>query len=391
MAQVYVSYARHDLNAALPIIEAINEAGLNVWHHREPSAGVDWAIEMQRQIEEAQCVVVLWSKAAAQSSFVEREIQIHHAAIQAWSLNRLVLAALDDTPLPVGLRDLPNISIRSRFDLEQLIERARAVVSQQQQESEERRRQEEERRRRESAERRRREIPALEVEAAEKGQSEKKVRSEKPLPTRSAPAASASGMLWLIIAVVLTGSMTWYQDLPILALLLLVAAIGAAFGAAAVWAWTRTRRSRLRSTPEPYTTLLEVPAASEGVRVFVSYSRQDGPTVEQLVQEMEQLGHKVWIDRKSISPQRYAAPIVAAIRDSRFVALMCSQSAFTSDHVIREVYVAGDFKKSFIVFQLDSTKFPDEIHYFLSGYPRIPVATTDQQKLRSEIARLLAA
>ena len=99
---------------------------------------------------------------------------------------------------------------------------------------------------------------------------------------------------------------------------------------------------------------------------------------------------RVWIDREAKGSQRYAAPIVRAIRTSRLVALMCSQNAFTSDHVVREVYVAGDYKKPFITFELDSTQFPDEILYFISGFPRIPVASMDPQRLRSEIARLVA-
>jgi hypothetical protein len=80
---------------------------------------------------------------------------------------------------------------------------------------------------------------------------------------------------------------------------------------------------------------------------------------------------------------------VRAIRMSRLVALMCSQNAFASDHVICEVYVAGDYKKPFIVFQLDSTEFPDEIIYFVSGFPRVSVATIDPQQLRSQIAQLV--
>jgi hypothetical protein len=73
------------------------------------------------------------------------------------------------------------------------------------------------------------------------------------------------------------------------------------------------------------------------------------------------------------------------------VALMCSRNAFTSDHVIREVYVAGDYKKPFLAFQLDPTEFPDDILYFISGFPRLPVAAVNSQQLRSEIARLVAA
>jgi hypothetical protein len=94
--------------------------------------------------------------------------------------------------------------------------------------------------------------------------------------------------------------------------------------------------------------------------------------------------------------QRYAGPIVTAIRQSRLVALMCSQNAFASDHVIREVYLAGDYKKPFIVFQLDSTEFPDELRYFVSGFPCVPITTrefttVDRQQLRSQIAKLIAA
>ena len=105
---------------------------------------------------------------------------------------------------------------------------------------------------------------------------------------------------------------------------------------------------------------------------------------------MNDLGYAVWIDRQTAGSERYAAPIVRAIRTSRLVALMCSRNAFGSDHVIREVYVAGDYKKPFIVFQLDTTEFPDEVRYFVSGFPRVPIATIDPQRLRSQIAQLVA-
>jgi hypothetical protein len=135
------------------------------------------------------------------------------------------------------------------------------------------------------------------------------------------------------------------------------------------------------------------PAPSDGrsPQVFISYSRLDGRVVDRLARQIEQLGYVIWIDRQSPGSQRYAAPIVRAIRTSRLVALMCSRNAFASDHVIREVYVAGDFKKPFIAFQLDPTDFPDEVLYFVSGFPRIAVAAMDTQQLRSEIARLVDA
>jgi hypothetical protein len=83
--------------------------------------------EVRRALDTAQCVVILWSEAAMRSGFLQQEI---HQAIRAWSSDRLMLAALDDTPLPVGLRDLSPISIESASSsgVEILIERAQAIV-----------------------------------------------------------------------------------------------------------------------------------------------------------------------------------------------------------------------------------------------------------------------
>ncbi|MGZ9083636.1 MAG: toll/interleukin-1 receptor domain-containing protein [Rhodoplanes sp.] len=133
---------------------------------------------------------------------------------------------------------------------------------------------------------------------------------------------------------------------------------------------------------------------SSGLRlqVFVSYSRLDGGTVDLVVQEIEQAGCLVWIDRGPLNGiQRYAAPIVGAIKSSQVVALMCSRNAFQSDHVIREIYVAGDHKKPFLLFQLDPCEFPGEVLYFVSGFPRVPLSNIEPGQVRSEIARLIAS
>jgi hypothetical protein len=122
--------------------------------------------------------------------------------------------------------------------------------------------------------------------------------------------------------------------------------------------------------------------------VFVSYSLQDAKKVDALVQQIEDLGYPIWIDRQNIGSQRYAGPIVGAIRTSRIAALMCSRNAFASDHVIREDYFAGDCKKPFIAFQLDQTSIPDELLYFVTGFPRVPMPI-ETQRLRAEIVRLL--
>ncbi len=182
-------------------------------------------------------------------------------------------------------------------------------------------------------------------------------------------------------------------------LVIVVAAVAAAIGAGVVWALNRrtSRRAEMtrleflaRSDAARSQTAPAAPAPATAPRdaplIFVSYSRQDGQTVDQLVQVIEQAGYTVWIDRQSTGSQRFAAPIVKAIRMSKLVALMCSRHAFESDHVIREVYVAGECKKPFIAFQLDPANFPDDVLYFVSGFPRVPITALDVQQLHTEIA-----
>lgn len=133
-------------------------------------------------------------------------------------------------------------------------------------------------------------------------------------------------------------------------------------------------------------------ATGPGHHVFVSYSQRDAEKVKQVVKQIEAAGYRVWIDSNiSGAAQRYAAQIVKAIRGSKVVALMGSQNSFGSDHVVREVYVAGDLKKAFVVVQLDDADIPDELLYFITGFPRVKASESAPDRMRSEIARYVAA
>ena len=68
---------------------------------------------------------------------------------------------------------------------------------------------------------------------------------------------------------------------------------------------------------------------------------------------------------------------------------MCSEAAFKSDHVIRELYLAADFKKPLIAILLDTSEIPDEAKYFVTGYPRIAASVLSQADLTSNIGKRL--
>jgi TIR domain len=402
VAEVFVAYAQKDRDAVVPIIEAIRRAKLSVWHSGMMTPGEDWDEQIAHQIKTAKSTVFVWSNAAVQSEFLQQEIR---AAVQAWSSDRLALATLDDTPLPVGLRDLSPISLRDASGTEQLIER---VV------------------RNTGASRAEAQLAAPSSSAkwgwrvlrivaglfvglfilvtvfvwfdfSRWGDAEligRIDRLEGKLITRDAPPPKSSQTPLPNTPPPTSETVMGFSTPAALASMLI---LGAVIGAVAVFLWNARskRKSSLVQLANVTAALVDPRAVDLGAssvsRVFVSYSRQDARTVEQLVKQIEELGYTVWIDRQLTGSQRYAGPIVTAIRHSRLVALMCSQNAFASDHVIREVYLAGDYKKPFIVFQLDSTEFPDELRYFVSGFPCVPVATVDLQQLRSQIAKLIAA
>jgi hypothetical protein len=75
---VFVSYARANQGAVLPVIAAARDAGRKFWVDQQGgvSAGDGWAGEIVRAIRGAASVVVMCSKAAFESDHVKREIYL---------------------------------------------------------------------------------------------------------------------------------------------------------------------------------------------------------------------------------------------------------------------------------------------------------------------------
>ena len=64
MADVFVSYARSDKARVVPLVAAIEAKGWSVWWDRRIPHGKDFNDYIQRQLDAARCIVVLWSKPA---------------------------------------------------------------------------------------------------------------------------------------------------------------------------------------------------------------------------------------------------------------------------------------------------------------------------------------
>ncbi|MFO1152490.1 MAG: toll/interleukin-1 receptor domain-containing protein [Rhodospirillales bacterium] len=380
MSDIVLSYSEADRETADRLGDKLRAVGFSV----APRNGDGAAAQVP--------CVVLWSARLAADP--DASPQALRQALAAWADDRLVLAVLDETPLPAGLRDLSAIDLSStETGIERVVARVRALAG-------------------------------LRAHAAD-GPS-----LAAPSPGRRSPTGKGSHRLFAVLGVIaiLIGLGLGFFDLPrpasspapapsrsevsgggVIPDPFPVETVGANVWSSGLRAWgfvgagafllaiglivalraRRIARTVAQPVPRPASPGEPSVATPEPHQIFISYSRRDIAPVDRIIEHMEGVGYSVWIDREAtgVATQRYAAPIVRAIRSAQVVALMCSRNAFASDHVVREVYVAGDFHKPFLAFQLDETTFPDELIYFLSGFPRIPADPLEPEQLREEIKR----
>lgn len=100
MADIFLSYAREDIASARRIAEMLESSGWSVWWDRRIPPGQDFTAYIQRQLDEARCIVVLWSKASVASHFVRDE------ATEGLKGGRLVPTLLETVTQPLGFRQI---------------------------------------------------------------------------------------------------------------------------------------------------------------------------------------------------------------------------------------------------------------------------------------------
>jgi hypothetical protein len=112
MPRVLISYARHDLSAVQQLERTLQAHDLIVWRDQESIyGGQQWPKAIGEAIAAHDYVLLVWSKSAAQSHFVEFEWN------SAIALRKIILPCLlDDTPLPPALRAINAIDVRQLDD-----------------------------------------------------------------------------------------------------------------------------------------------------------------------------------------------------------------------------------------------------------------------------------
>jgi len=397
MADVFVSYARPDRSLVEELGRRLEGLGLSVFYDTKVAPGDNWESRIEEEYRNARMVVVLWSDNAAASEWVKTETQL---AVRAWSGDRLFLVRLDGAPLPTGLGGLQAVEAATASGSISADDWDAIVTAFQQKSSL---------------------PPSPETDRTAPGAHEIPLPGA-PVPESSAPRKSRRTWIAALAASVLlliAGTMVWLSmpdespnrggplgtpvpslDISETRVALVIGAIGLLISLFVLIRW----RSRISRQPEIGTRHAEaksdqanripMEAASEqgDIDLFVSYSRADVRSIDPLIEHIRKHGLNIWIDtQRQDGDVRYAGQIVRAIRACRSVLIMCSENAYRSDHVVREVYVSGDHKKPFIVVQLDDVDFPDDFQYFLSGFPRIRLEEVAPEQFADKVTALIPA
>src|SRR5215510_4608941 len=98
MAQVFISYASVDRERVKGLAEAMQARGYTVWWDRQIAPGQTFDEVIEKALEEAKCVVVLWSSTSVKSDWVKTE------AAEAAKRKILVPALIDNVTIPLEFR-----------------------------------------------------------------------------------------------------------------------------------------------------------------------------------------------------------------------------------------------------------------------------------------------
>ena len=105
MADVFISYARTDRDAAAALATWLEAQGCSVWWDSSLSGGENFSRRIEQELAAAAAVVVLWSQAASGSDWVRDE------AATAKAAGKLVPASIDGAAPPLGFQGLHTIPL----------------------------------------------------------------------------------------------------------------------------------------------------------------------------------------------------------------------------------------------------------------------------------------
>jgi TIR domain len=109
-ADVFVSYARPDRDFVANLVKALEDRGFEVWWDDEIRPGRKFSASIQRALDAARAVLVVWSESSILSDWVRDEASVGKER------DKLIAIALDEVKPPLGFRQFQTIDMRQMGD-----------------------------------------------------------------------------------------------------------------------------------------------------------------------------------------------------------------------------------------------------------------------------------
>ena len=95
MSDIFISYKREEQPEARKLADALQKKGWSVWWDPKLRAGEHFDDAIERALNDAKCVIVMWSKLSVKSRYVKDE------ATYALNSNKLMPIAIEEVDLPL--------------------------------------------------------------------------------------------------------------------------------------------------------------------------------------------------------------------------------------------------------------------------------------------------
>jgi hypothetical protein len=120
--RLFISYAREDRDVVERLAHALEKSGFIVWWDAALEGGHHFAAEIERELNAAEAVIVLWSAVSVKSNWVLDE------AMHGRDRGCLIPVRFDDTPPPLGFRQIQTIDLNEGDEAQEIEAIGRAVA-----------------------------------------------------------------------------------------------------------------------------------------------------------------------------------------------------------------------------------------------------------------------
>ena len=105
MSDVFLSYASEDRPRVETLARALETEGFSVWWDRHIPPGTTWDKVIEASLDEAKCVVVVWTRTSVESDWVRNE------AGEARKRKNLIPVLLENVTIPLAFRRIQTLSL----------------------------------------------------------------------------------------------------------------------------------------------------------------------------------------------------------------------------------------------------------------------------------------